>query len=63
MLRRLRGWASVKTQSGLRPLWVFTPAHFAVAGLAAQALIRNRKTSYTAGTLSEIPLEIIVNMC
>jgi len=25
----------------------FSPPHFAVAGLAAQALIRNRKTSAT----------------
>jgi len=25
----------------------FTPPHFAVAGLASQALIRNRKTSVT----------------
>jgi len=25
----------------------FSPPHFAVAGLAAQALIRNRKTSVT----------------
>jgi len=32
---------------GLRPLWHFAPPHFAVAGLATQALIRNRKTSVT----------------
>jgi len=32
---------------GLRPLHDFAPPHFAVAGLATQALIRNRKTSYT----------------
>jgi len=37
---------SIKTQSGMRPLCVFIPPHFAVAGLASQALIRNRKTSY-----------------
>jgi hypothetical protein len=54
MLRRLRGLASEKHQSGLRPLWCFSEAHFAVAGLAAQALIRNRKTSYTAETLCAI---------
>jgi len=29
------------------PLYGFTPPHFAVAGLATQALIRNRKTSVT----------------
>jgi len=34
-------------QSGLRPLCGFAPAHFALAGLAAQALLRNRKTSVT----------------
>jgi len=36
-----------KTAVGLRPLCGFAPPHFAVAGLAAQALIRNRKTSVT----------------
>jgi hypothetical protein len=34
------------------------PAHFAVAGLAGQALIRNRKTSYTARTLYEMRAKI-----
>jgi len=36
-----------KTAVGLRPLYGFSPPHFAVAGLASQALIRNRKTSVT----------------
>jgi len=31
----------------LAPLCGFAPPHFAVAGLATQALIRNRKTSVT----------------
>jgi len=57
----LCGLASKNTQSGLRPLCVFLEAHFAVAGLATQALIRNRKTSYTAGTLSEIIFESVDN--
>jgi len=33
MLRRLRGLASEKHQSAQAPLWCFSPAHFAVAGL------------------------------
>jgi len=40
------GSGSAKHRSGLRPLRYFAPPHFAVAGLASQALIRNRKTSY-----------------
>jgi len=36
-----------KTAVGLCPLCGFSPPHFAVAGLATQALIRNRKTSVT----------------
>jgi len=41
------GSGYAKPQSGLRPLCGFAPPHFAVAGLAAQALICNRKTSVT----------------
>ena len=41
------GSGYAKPQSGLHPLCGFTPPHFAVAGLAAQALIRNHKTSVT----------------
>jgi len=41
------GSGSDKTAAGLCPLCGFSPPHFAVAGLAAQALIRNRKTSVT----------------
>jgi len=41
------GSGSDKTAVGLRPLCGFSPPHFAVAGLAAQALIRNSKTSST----------------
>jgi hypothetical protein len=55
----LCGLASENTQSGFRPLCVFSPAHFAVAGLATQALIRNRKTSYTAGTLYDIGARMV----
>jgi len=35
------------TSRAICPLWCFAPPHFAVAGLAAQALIRNHKTSVT----------------
>jgi len=41
------GSVSKKPQSAQAPLCDFSPPHFAVAGLAAQALIRNRKTSVT----------------
>ena len=41
------GSGSAKPQSAQAPLCGFFPPHFAVAGLAAQALIRNRKTSVT----------------
>jgi len=41
------GSGSSKPQSAQAPLWGFAPPHFAVAGLAPQALIRNRKTSYS----------------
>jgi len=41
------GSGYAKPQSGLRPLCVFSPPHFAVAVLVSQALIRNRKTSVT----------------
>jgi len=41
------GSGSDKTAVGLRTLCVFSPPHFAVAGLATQALISNRKTSVT----------------
>jgi hypothetical protein len=34
-----------KPQSALRPLWGFSPPHFASPGLAMQALIRAGKTS------------------
>ena len=36
-----------KPKSAQAPLYGFSPPHFAVAGLAAQGLIRNRKTSVT----------------
>jgi len=38
---------SEKPQSGYALCAVLSPPHFAVAGLATQALIRNRKTSVT----------------
>ena len=41
------GSGSKKLQSAQAPLCSFSPPHFVVAGLAAQALIRNRKTSVT----------------
>jgi len=41
------GSDSKKLQSAQAPLCSFSPPHFAVAGLATQALIRNRKTSVT----------------
>jgi len=41
------GSGSRKLQSAQAPLCNFLPPHFAVAGLATQALIRNRKTSVT----------------
>jgi len=41
------GSGSKKLQSAQAPLCDFSPPHFAVAGLAAQALIRNHKTSVT----------------
>jgi len=41
------GSGSKKLQSAQAPLCSFSPPHFAVAGLATQALIRNRKTSVT----------------
>ena len=42
----IRRFGLQKTAVGLRPLCGFYPPHFAVAGLATQALIRNRKTSF-----------------
>jgi hypothetical protein len=39
-----------------------TPPHFASPGLATQALIRAGKTSYTAGTLCEMPAEMVVKI-
>jgi hypothetical protein len=47
--------ASVRLGQSLRSFPRLTPAHFASPGLATQALIRAGKTSYTAGTLCEIP--------
>jgi len=41
------GSGTKKLQSAQAPLCSFSPPHFAVAGLAAQALIRNCKTSVT----------------
>jgi len=41
------GSGSEKPQLAQVPLCGFSEPHFAVAGLAAQALIRNRKTSVT----------------
>jgi hypothetical protein len=41
------GSGSKKSQSAQAPLCNFLPPHFAVAGLATQALLRNRKTSVT----------------
>jgi len=41
------GSGSEKPQSAQAPLCNFFPPHFAVAGLASQTLIRNRKTSVT----------------
>jgi hypothetical protein len=58
----LCGLASENTQSAQAPLYVFSPAHFAVAGLDAQALIRNRKTSYTAETLYAICPKLVWNI-
>ena len=40
-----------KTQSGLRPLCVFSPQHFLCAGIASQFLYRAQKTSNTTETL------------
>ena len=48
-----------KTQSGLRPLCVFSPPHFLCAGIAPQFLYRAQKTSHTAGTLCEIRAFIV----
>ena len=45
------GLASVKRQSGLRPLWRFTPAHFCGCWNTSCSFIATAKTSYTAGTL------------
>jgi len=50
-LRRFRGSGYEKTQSGLRPLCVFSPPHFLCAGIASQFLYRAQKTSHTAKTL------------
>jgi len=41
------GSGYAKPQSAQAPLCVFSPPHFAVAGLATQALIRAGKTSVT----------------
>jgi hypothetical protein len=47
--------ASVRLGQSLRSFPRLTPAHFAGPGLAPQALIRAGKTSYTAGTLCDMP--------
>jgi hypothetical protein len=49
------GLAYEKTQSGLRPLCVFSPAHFCKPWNASRSFIGLAKTSYTAGTLCAIP--------
>jgi hypothetical protein len=51
-----------KTQSGLRPLCVFSPPHFMCAGIASQFLYRAQKTSHTARTLGEIEAKVLVNI-
>jgi len=53
-LRRFRGSGYEKTQSGLRPLCVFSTPHFLCAGITSQFLYRAQKTSHTAGTLCAI---------
>ena len=51
-----------KTQSGLRPLSVFSPPHFLCAGIASQFLYRAKKTSHTAGTLYAMPPKDLFRM-
>jgi hypothetical protein len=48
------GLAYDKTQSGLRPLCVFSPAHFCKPWKPTVSFIGLAKTSYTAGTLNAI---------
>jgi hypothetical protein len=44
-----------KPQSGLRPLCGFSPPHFCGCWNASRSFIATAKTSYTAGTLCEMP--------
>jgi hypothetical protein len=48
------GLAYEKTQSGLRPLCVFSPTHFCGCWKPTVSFIATAKTSYTAGTLCAI---------
>jgi len=57
------GLGSVKPQSAQAPLWDFTPPHFCGCWNAARSFIATAKTSHTAGTLSEIRVEIILKLC
>ena len=54
--------AFVRLGQSLRSFPRLTSAHFASPGLAAQALIRAVKTSYTAGTLCAIRLDKVVKI-
>jgi len=57
----IRRFGFRKTAVGLRPLCGFTPPHFAVAGLATQALLRNRKTSVTCNVIRNTTLRLSEN--
>jgi len=60
MLRRLTAARATKKRSrGFAPLCVFSPPHFLCAGIATQFLYRAQKTSYTAGTLSEMAADLL----
>jgi hypothetical protein len=60
MYAAFRRLGSEKTQSAQAPLWVFLSATFFCALETASRflLIGHKKTSYTAGTLGEIKIEI-----
>jgi hypothetical protein len=49
---------SEKPQSGLRPLYGFSPPHFCGCWKPTVSFIATAKMSYTAGTLCEIKPEI-----
>jgi hypothetical protein len=62
MLRRLTVARATKNRSRANALCaVFSATFCGCWSLLRKALIRKRKTSYTAGTLGEIKIEYMVN--